>query len=158
MYLEIIKALKQILMEIFTSKTLRLGWSVQLFLTKVVSACGQFHHHYTRAFFVRIFQQSQNVTRKTTFLRNFRTYNVDEIDTCKAVQFLVSVAATVKQVQRPRHSLRWRPSSTSIGAETGVWARPRQIRAVVVPAFNIVCHWRKLKNHTFSLVIHFYGC
>jgi len=41
----------------------------------------QFHQRYTRAFFVRIFQQSQNVTRKMTFVQNIRTYNVDEIDT-----------------------------------------------------------------------------
>ncbi len=41
----------------------------------------QFHQRYTRAFFVRIFQQSQNVTSKTTFVRNICTYNFDEIDT-----------------------------------------------------------------------------
>jgi len=34
-----------------------------------------------RAFFVQIFQQSQNETRKMTFVRKIRTYNVDEIDT-----------------------------------------------------------------------------
>ncbi len=34
------------------------------------------------AFFVQIFQQSQNVTRKTTFVRKICTYYVDEIDTC----------------------------------------------------------------------------
>jgi len=44
--------------------------------------CSQFHQPYTRAFFVRIFQQSQNITRKTTFVRKTRTYNVDDIDTC----------------------------------------------------------------------------
>ncbi len=47
----------------------------------VAQACSQFHQRYTRAFFVQIFQQSQNVTRKTTFIRNICTYNVDEIDT-----------------------------------------------------------------------------
>jgi len=31
--------------------------------------------------FVRIFQQRQNVTRKTTFVRKICMYNVDEIDT-----------------------------------------------------------------------------
>jgi len=36
--------------------------------------------------FVQIFQQSQKVTRKTTFVQKIRTYNVDEIDTW----FLVS--------------------------------------------------------------------
>jgi len=41
----------------------------------------QFHQRYTHAFFVQIFQQSQNVTRKMTFVQNFCTYNVDEIDT-----------------------------------------------------------------------------
>ncbi len=44
-------------------------------------SCSQFHQHYTPAFFVRIFQQSQNVNRKTMFVRNIRTYNADEIDT-----------------------------------------------------------------------------
>jgi hypothetical protein len=39
-------------------------------------------------FFVRIFQQSQNVTRKTTLVQNIRTYNVDEIDTRSAVIFM----------------------------------------------------------------------
>ncbi len=43
----------------------------------------QFHQRYTCAFFVRIFQQSQNVTRKMMFLRNICTHNVDEIDTCQ---------------------------------------------------------------------------
>jgi len=32
-------------------------------------------------FFEQIFQQSQNVTRKTMFVQKIRTYNVDEIDT-----------------------------------------------------------------------------
>jgi len=40
----------------------------------------KFHQPYMRAFFVRIFQQSQNVTRKTTFVQKIRTYNVDEIE------------------------------------------------------------------------------
>jgi uncharacterized membrane protein len=43
--------------------------------------CSQFHQRYTRVFFVQIFQQSQNVTRKTTFVQKIRTYNVDVIDT-----------------------------------------------------------------------------
>ncbi len=34
-----------------------------------------------RAFFVRFFWQSQKITRKITFVRKIRTYNVDEIDT-----------------------------------------------------------------------------
>jgi len=41
----------------------------------------QFHQRYTRAFFVQIFQQSQNITRKMTFVQKIRTYNVDGIDT-----------------------------------------------------------------------------
>jgi len=45
------------------------------------SICSQFHQCYTSAFFVQIFQQSQNVTRKTMFVRKICTYNVDEIDT-----------------------------------------------------------------------------
>jgi len=40
----------------------------------------QFHQRYTRAFFVRIFQQSQNVTRKTRFVQKIVRKNVDEID------------------------------------------------------------------------------
>jgi hypothetical protein len=47
----------------------------------------QFHQRYMRAFFVRIFQQSQIVTRKTTFVRNICTYNVDEIDTRTPVHY-----------------------------------------------------------------------
>ncbi len=39
----------------------------------------QFHQRFKRAFFVLIFQQSQNVTRKTTFVRKIRTYNVEKI-------------------------------------------------------------------------------
>jgi len=46
------------------------------------ATCSQFHQRYMRAFFVPIFQQSQNVTRKMTFVRKIRAYNVDEIDTC----------------------------------------------------------------------------
>ncbi len=45
------------------------------------SSCSQFHQHYTREFFVWIFQQSQNITRKTTCVQKIRMYNVDEIDT-----------------------------------------------------------------------------
>jgi len=41
----------------------------------------QFHQRKTGEFFVRIFWQSQNVTRKMTFVRKIRTFNVDEIDT-----------------------------------------------------------------------------
>ncbi len=41
----------------------------------------QFHQQYRRAFFEQIFQQSQNVTRKMTFVGKNRMYNVDEIDT-----------------------------------------------------------------------------
>ncbi len=35
------------------------------FICFVPALCHQFHQHYTRAFFVRIFRQSQNVTRKS---------------------------------------------------------------------------------------------
>ncbi len=52
-------------------------------LSKSVT-CSQFHQRYTRMFFVQIFQQSQNVTRKMMFVQKIRTYNVDEIDTCSA--------------------------------------------------------------------------
>jgi len=41
----------------------------------------QFHQRYTRVFFVQVFQQSQNVTSKTMFVRNICTHNFDEIDT-----------------------------------------------------------------------------
>jgi len=44
-----------------------------------------------RAFFVQIFQQSQNVTRKMTFVQKIPTYNVDEIDTWTEIIFLVVV-------------------------------------------------------------------
>ncbi len=40
----------------------------------------QFHQHFTRSFFVQIFQQRQNVTRKKTFVQKTRVFNVDEID------------------------------------------------------------------------------
>jgi len=43
----------------------------------------QFHQRYTRTFFLQIFQQSQNVTSKTTFVPKICTYNVDEIDAQK---------------------------------------------------------------------------
>jgi len=46
--------------------------------------CSQFHQRYTRVFFVQIFQQSQNVTIKTTFVQKICTYNVDEIDTWRS--------------------------------------------------------------------------
>jgi len=40
----------------------------------------QFHQHFTRAFFVQKFVQSQNVTRNKAFVREIRSFNVDEID------------------------------------------------------------------------------
>jgi len=40
----------------------------------------QFHQHFTYKFFVQFFCQSQNVTRKTKFVRKIRAFNVDEID------------------------------------------------------------------------------
>jgi hypothetical protein len=52
-------------------------------LLKII--CSQFHQHYTRAFFVQIFQQSQYITRKTTFVRKICTYSVDEIDTWQLI-------------------------------------------------------------------------
>jgi len=48
----------------------------------------QFHQRYMRTFFVPIFQQSQNVTRKMTFVRKIRTYTVDEIDTWMSMEYL----------------------------------------------------------------------
>jgi len=39
----------------------------------------QFHQHFRRAFFVRKFVQSQNVTRKKAFVCKICAYNVDEI-------------------------------------------------------------------------------
>jgi len=42
----------------------------------------QFHQHFTCAFFIRKFVQSQNVTRKKAFVLKRRTKNVDEIDSC----------------------------------------------------------------------------
>ncbi len=54
--------------------------------------CSQFHQPCTRAFFGRIFQQSQNVTRKTTFVQKICTYNVDEIDTWN--QFILCAKST----------------------------------------------------------------
>jgi len=58
-----------------------LKWLTSSWLLAVRYSCSQFHQRYTRTFFVRIFQQSQNVTRKMTFVRKICTYNVDEIDT-----------------------------------------------------------------------------
>jgi len=46
-----------------------------------IDTCRQFHQRKTREFFVQIFWKSQNVTRKMTFVRKIRTFNVDEIDT-----------------------------------------------------------------------------
>jgi hypothetical protein len=40
----------------------------------------QFYQRFTRAFFIRMFVQSQNVTRKKAFVRNRCAKNVDEID------------------------------------------------------------------------------
>jgi len=36
----------------------------------------------TRAFFIRKFVQSKNVTRKKAFVRKIRAFNIDEIDHC----------------------------------------------------------------------------
>jgi len=40
----------------------------------------QFHQRLTRAFFVRKFVQSQNITRKKVSVRKIREFHVDEID------------------------------------------------------------------------------
>jgi len=40
----------------------------------------QFHQRFTRAFFVRKFVQSQNVTRKKAFVCKICAFNVDEFD------------------------------------------------------------------------------
>ncbi len=49
-------------------------WNFWIFLTNLES-CSQFHQHYTRAFFVRIFSQSQIITRKSC-QSNVRTKNL----------------------------------------------------------------------------------
>ncbi len=46
-----------------------------------IVTCRQFHQHFTYDFFVRIFWQSQNVTRKLKFIQKIRSFNVDEIIT-----------------------------------------------------------------------------
>jgi hypothetical protein len=74
------------------------------FASSFSASCSQFHQRYTRAFFVRIFQQCQNVTRKMTFVRKIRTYSVDEIDTCMALCF-AAVWCFLKKRKRLRASL-----------------------------------------------------
>ncbi len=51
------------------------------FSAKKYDTSRQFNQHFTYDFFVQIFWQSQNVTRKTKFVRKIRAFNVDEIDT-----------------------------------------------------------------------------
>jgi len=59
----------------------RLGWHLFIALSRIKSGnrC-QIHQRFTYEFFVRIFWQSQNVTRKTKFVRKICAFNVDEID------------------------------------------------------------------------------
>ncbi len=86
------------------------------------SSCRQFHQGYTRVFFVRIFRQSQKVTRKTMLVQKIRRYKVDVIDTCFFVLITSSIIWRVKI---------W---------VTSIWQRP--IELFVKPASRI--RWSKL--------------
>jgi len=46
----------------------------------VLAARCQFHQHFTRAFFIQKFVQSQTLGRGKTFERKICAFNVDEID------------------------------------------------------------------------------
>jgi len=72
----------------------------EFFSSPFLYSRGQFHQRFLRAFFVRKFVQSQNVTRKKTFVRKIRAFNVDEIDsrcakeTSTFVNFAVDTLST----------------------------------------------------------------
>jgi len=50
----------------------------------------QFHQHFTRAFFVQKFVQSQTLSREKIFVQKMHVQNVDEIDTLPVPVYLTN--------------------------------------------------------------------
>jgi len=68
----------------------------------------QFHQHFTYEFFVQIFWQSQNVTRKMTFVRKICLFNVNEIDgRCQFHQHFTSSFCARKSQKRKKTLMTW---------------------------------------------------